>query len=1060
MDGCAGEIEPWRQVFLGAEPIYCAAPSPSRTDDIICHGSDDGTDEATGAAKRARYEEHGRRYLQGRPPRILSASLRGPFDAASGWQNPWVPKPSSYRGQQLEYSSQPPVASSAIRLRDEIPADRQSSGGDEMIQDLYDSMQCHLPSPQSHQDLQFFDNPTHFEKRSLIQSWANNVCGDILEKDNFWAPNSSAATHNVESATKRPACRDWLKRRSAKKMKLNASQSTEATRTPTPNPSTQPRSINRQGPVTRRHAKRSFEMTTPSSSPDQAPEEPQHSVEHQPRPLNEEDNRPAVSSIAVGGNQLDTGLLEQSREEENGNEGDEEDEEEAENARASGNMCQDRSMEQTSRHGDEMEEAADFQECADESFIYRARQGHQATVPATSNETIMEFSSPNSQTTMPTLPEDGGAVNLQSDPHVRESNSNATCDHIDATGTEYAGRLNEPSVASTINNGSDNSVGTAVERDNTPLQSPKVMLQTCGTTDEKPDTNRQLEATSDQFLRETTPNKTLDIHDNISQVKETRCASTEPFLDEGPTLLGDPTDAQDLGYLELTPQDPSTRLIGSSLLEHYAISATNMVIDSQVSRNCDGTTPNEINYTTGSTEAAIPQQESTDSPSTTSEPRRQGSPEETTSSVIGADAIIHQDDVEDIPQIMAQSQAIPAEQQSPWMPKPVTYQSTQYGNDHIRGVESTPEQSLVQSDAILLDPLGLVDCDPTIRPSQQSPWAQEVAEPANAARLEEISIMGAAIIMDLQSPEKQSPPLPVDQGHLCWTTSPTTSPVPGSEHQSPGSAPAAEEPTIPSIVDVPYTPITRIVRPSTPDGEVSIRSFSNFQFPSPQQSAPPPSSSVSRSILKSGRSTETRSRTSSSRRVLFAPLSHEEGSSNDEPCTKSRAASPPPSAVVDIEEENISGRYQNHFTIMNRRLSLNAVPSPRYHQRLLPSSSQQKPQSPSVNAMADAFRQADAQQAAYEDSVAKDIQIDREEQRPGIEEMEGWSQSPWQQDSQGVDDVADVMGNINDFLDVWDVETEMDRQRAELELNEMENHGVLSNNTDMDMGLLQGVGIW
>ncbi|KAJ5102238.1 hypothetical protein NUU61_004460 [Penicillium alfredii] len=56
-------------------------------DDGTLLGSDDELDDAARAAKRQRIESLAESYLQGRPLFILSASLRGPFDA--GWVNPW-----------------------------------------------------------------------------------------------------------------------------------------------------------------------------------------------------------------------------------------------------------------------------------------------------------------------------------------------------------------------------------------------------------------------------------------------------------------------------------------------------------------------------------------------------------------------------------------------------------------------------------------------------------------------------------------------------------------------------------------------------------------------------------------------------------------------------------------------------------------------------------------------------------------------------------------------------------------------------------------------------------
>lgn len=64
-------------------------------DDIILEGSDaEETTEET-LAKRARYEAQAESYRDGNIPFIMSASMRGPFDRTSGWENPWRYRPRS-----------------------------------------------------------------------------------------------------------------------------------------------------------------------------------------------------------------------------------------------------------------------------------------------------------------------------------------------------------------------------------------------------------------------------------------------------------------------------------------------------------------------------------------------------------------------------------------------------------------------------------------------------------------------------------------------------------------------------------------------------------------------------------------------------------------------------------------------------------------------------------------------------------------------------------------------------------------------------------------------------
>lgn len=86
-------------------PLCLEPLSPTESDADGLLGSDDELDEPTRAAKRRRIEKLGECYLQGKPPVILSASLRGPFD--NGWVNPWrktrKQKPSSTHKKSSVY---------------------------------------------------------------------------------------------------------------------------------------------------------------------------------------------------------------------------------------------------------------------------------------------------------------------------------------------------------------------------------------------------------------------------------------------------------------------------------------------------------------------------------------------------------------------------------------------------------------------------------------------------------------------------------------------------------------------------------------------------------------------------------------------------------------------------------------------------------------------------------------------------------------------------------------------------------------------------------------------
>ncbi|TGJ87093.1 hypothetical protein E0Z10_g1643 [Xylaria hypoxylon] len=1033
MDGYAPKIDAWPRACLDNEPIYCPEPSPLNSDDIICRGSDDEADEASNIAKTLRYEKHGRRYLQGESLRILSASLLGPFNEASGWQNPWLPKVPSQHAQCLDSPPQPPAASSVARYESDIPVDRISSEEDGTIQNVDDSMECHLPSPQSHEDLQFSDSTSRFEGRSRIESWAENVHEGVLEKDEFWAPDHDSLDHDAESAGKRPAGRDWLKRRPAKRRRPDASQGTEATSTPTPLPTAQLRAKNSKSSVIgRRSARRSFEMTTPSSSPNRGPKESPNLAERQLVTSYEEDGQPLSSTMPTGDSRMSAEPHTRIRQEESQgkDDGEPRGEEEPEEDGALENMCQSQPQKQTSHSDEKPEETGNFQNYNDESFYYRARQ------PPASNANI------------PILPNHGDAVIVASSMDTTESNSNTMCDHSNSGDVDRAERPNEHFGSATFYIESDHPAISTLGADRSLLECHETMFRSCGITDTSADTVCASGVSMRGPLSDITSNERasrLNMGNKISQtvieVKEAKITrSSEPFFDEDVTLIGDPVDMEEPGDIELFQQNPghypgyySSEV--SFLLQHYAISATAMASASQQSQFYDATIPNNMNDAASCNMATTPQQEAVELQLTTGKPTNRNSQEEVVNPVAGAEAAEGQN--EDIPQIVADGQTVPPKQQSPWPPLRAVNESVQPSNDNIKRVEDELKELPAQPIVVLLDSPALMHFSPTIRPSQQSPWAGDVAEPINATRPEGGIGIETAVVTNIELPEIfQSPPLPEDQEHMWCASSlailPTSSKSSqvSSAHESLESNIVRKEDSIATIQSFPYTPLPQIARQSTPDGEVSIRTFSNFNFFSPRRPFCPPSSSVHRSILSSRICSSTRTSTKSTRRVLFAPLPHEQEDDYSQLSTKLRAASPPPPTLVDLEEEHVDGKYRNHFDAMNRRLSIRGTPTLRYHQRLLPSSSQRKPESPAVEAMAEAFQEADARRLGHTDNVVQDTETYESE---SVEVAEERPQSPWQHDSQGTDDVAAVMGNLTQFLDVWDVDTEIDRNRAELD---------------------------
>ncbi|KAI0097864.1 hypothetical protein GGR51DRAFT_540003 [Nemania sp. FL0031] len=1034
MDQCTQEMDSWQQVYRGDESIYCAAPLPSSPNDIICLGSDDETDGATRNAKRQRYEEHGRRYLQGRPLYIFSASLRGPFSRASGWQNPWLPKPPSHHAQCLDSLSRPPLASSAIRPESNIPVNTPSSEESSTTQGPYDSMDCHLPSPESHEDLQFFGSPSPGERRTRIESWADNVHRDILEKDDFWAPNHNGST------VKRPAGRDWLKRRPAKRRKPDAFQNITESYTPTP--ILPPHSkAKRNEPSTQRSINRSFEMTTPSSSPEQGPRESLTLANHQQ--VSCEERRPIPSNVSTEGSLTSIEPSMPSRKGE-GEPEVEDKSEEVQNGQQSEDICQDQIPRETPHRSEDTENATGFHDCADESFFYRTRQLKQSTPTAASSAIVVDCPSQHTQTKEPLARIYDDSAIVSSNQNAQISGPKATCDHLNS---------NESPLAVATNN------ATAIEPDHVLLQYQKAIAPRCSTTDTNADTNSRSRVDSSRPLNDITSDPRLNICDATSQtiveVKEAQCTNPESPLDDGPTLVGDPMDTEERVDVKAAPQNSRIISEQSLLLQHYAISATIMTNASQTSQFCEVATPDKLNGVESYPTDTTPQGVLIESQSTITKPIDQIVRRELARSIISSNTITGQG-YEGKPQTMADDQTIPASQQSPWVPVYIANSSIQYDNHNSNDMERA-EQSLEGESAKARTALSkssvLTHCSPTIRPSQQSPWAQGALE-ASRVRLVEASSINPVVTIDVGLTGNFQRQTPVaNEESRC--SSPAISHISGCQHQSPESGIGAKEGALPSIQELPYTPIPRVPRKSTPNGDVSIRSFSNFNFLSPQRSVRPPGSSASRSILSIRNNSSRQTTTRSSKRVSFATLPQEQENNSSPPSTRTRAASPPLPTLVDVEEENVDGRYRKHFDVMNCRFTANETPNLQYYRRLLPSCSQQKPESPSVDAMAEAFREADTHQSNHEDNVFEDTRAEEEEAEEAVIEIEDRPQSPWQQDGEGTDDVAAVIGNLSEFLDVWDVDTEMDRNRVEL--NEVGSHGVPSNT---EVGILHGVGIW
>lgn len=163
--------------MLPRDSIYCEAVFPPQ--DIYYEGSED-EDYDDAEARRLRYEAAGRQFLAGRVPLLLSATLKGPFDEESGWVNPWRSKNRTANSQRRP---EPQPAGSQYSLRRPAASASASPVAQKHAIEILKNAECTLPSPESLKQAPFT------EPRSRSQGNATSLSP---AKDGYdsWAASS------------------------------------------------------------------------------------------------------------------------------------------------------------------------------------------------------------------------------------------------------------------------------------------------------------------------------------------------------------------------------------------------------------------------------------------------------------------------------------------------------------------------------------------------------------------------------------------------------------------------------------------------------------------------------------------------------------------------------------------------------------------------------------------------------------------------------------------------------------------------------------------------------
>lgn len=241
------------------DTIYCEAKCPD--EDVFYFGSDDDQYENPRERKR-RYELAGQRFLAGSTPRLLSSSLRGPFESSKGWRNPWASKkqpnpdrpippwariswPKSYTtapvlnhvdqgithpasSKEQPNQERPPFPWARI-VRTNLNTTAQLPNYTEQLTTHAASSnpECHLPSPRSLNTASLSSERHAFlddEDLNVVQAWRHSV--QESEPTTTQAPvQADSQACGAAVSRKRKAGHNWLRTVAPKKPRVEASES-------------------------------------------------------------------------------------------------------------------------------------------------------------------------------------------------------------------------------------------------------------------------------------------------------------------------------------------------------------------------------------------------------------------------------------------------------------------------------------------------------------------------------------------------------------------------------------------------------------------------------------------------------------------------------------------------------------------------------------------------------------------------------------------------------------------------------------------------------------------
>ncbi|KAJ0167213.1 hypothetical protein CTA2_3773 [Colletotrichum tanaceti] len=996
----------WKIRHLDDELIYCEAPHDEA--DVLYAGSDDEYYDSPDARK-LRIEQAAIRFLQGHTPVLLTTVLRGPFEGpdSNGWVNPW-----QSRKRKAPAASAPgpsPAPMPEPTTGNELPSAKAL--------ETRSTTSCHLPSPRS---LDQVDVTPHAfledEEVERVESWRSNTQSASNILDDAWSFDASLSQSQPQHRRKRrPAGSEWLKRDDEKRRKTeNDVHDTRSTLARVRRSTRSPRrqlsdskflSQQKQEDDIAGDDTASLEGSDIGSEvPFKASQAVSTRISHRMSPH-------AIDKRADSSQEMPAPLSTpvQTPQSSRKPKMTPKNATQESRPRSSGisMICQ--------RAGGDVEVKSEFETQQDESFMFRARpRSHALNIENLSPIRRMSFGRASSS---------ASTVSSEMESHCKIMDLDGdTCmaDDTKATSPESsAGSMGdcEQALEKDAGAATEHEPESESETDKSQPEvsgGPSVPALDANASDatfptdiegpEQPERTNQCLPIKQEFVDEPV------IHRSSQEPTVVALSASQEEQDKDSTdaighiLLPPVSTNQHLELAQTTTQPPTPHdnAIAMTLSQSPWSKLSQVITNSPYSVS----KPGEACQQSGSVGSCLSRRttsQATPAPSPTArEPTASSAGQEP--STQHEDTPLRAQDNLRVGEILSQhdSPAVPTSQQTPWkMDMPVM--------DPLKHPQPLPED----------------DDESFLLPEYQSPWAPSLEMMSKAAP----EIVKSAFFN--------------------------------------AARPVSPSPLSPSIFTIPFTPagnrISEAQQPvdgeaatsSSPESVFPIKSFKTFMSPSPER----PRRRPNKISLSDGNLPSTQhliaattdnpwhSAPKSSKRVRWAPLLHEDdGEEGGCPRTPTgpRASSPPPEmAVADLPTGN-KDQFQRHFRVVSQRKNL--------RRHLLPSASQQMLKSPSPMAMAEAFVAADSFRAPLGPDAVTSVDT---------------TPVPNNAESQGsaMDDVDDVLRNLNEFIEMVDVETDLARAKEEEQENKRQRQqlsqsrgGAFVNGLNLD-GMMDA-GVW